>query len=130
MNDHNELKAKRKKALLAQLESKKKDLQRHFGDTANKSIEVGKGLLAIGAGVLLLHTIFDRFLEAKFKPINNKKEGVSSKASTNKLLYPLFTMLLQQGSSILFDQGQKQLVDYLENKKQTNERLPTGISSK
>jgi len=129
MSNHYELKAKRKKELLAKLESKKKDLQKHFEDTANKSIDAGKGLLAIGAGVLLLYTIFDRFLDSKFKPVISNKEGSSSKSSTNKLLYPILSMLLQQGSSIIFDQSQKRLIDYLKNKKQTHERIPTGISN-
>ncbi len=128
MNSHNELKAKRKKELLDQLETKKKDLQKHVTETANKSIEVGKGLLAIGAGVLLLHTIFDRFLESKFKKEEKPIKGSSAKSSSNKLLYPFFSMLLQQGSSVLFNQGQKQLVQYLKNKKQTHGRLPKGIS--
>jgi hypothetical protein len=130
MNSHSELKAKRKKQLLAQLESKKKELQKHFEDSANKSIDAGKGLLAIGAGVLLLYTLFDRFLESKFKTTNTAKKDSSSKSSTNKLLYPIFSMLLQQGSSVLFDQAQKRMVDYLKNKKQIDEHLSKSISKK
>ena len=129
MDNHNELKAKRKKELLVILESKKKDLQMHFEKSASKSVDAGKGLLAVGFGVLLLYTIFDRFLESKFK-VQELSSNAASKQSSNKILYPIFSMLLQQAASALFEQGQKRMLDYLKNKKQTHERLPRGISKK
>lgn len=127
-NELEQAKAERRKELLAILETKQKELLKNIEESANKSIDAGKGLLAIGASVLLLYTIFDRFLDSKFKSVISNKGGSSSKSSTNKLLYPILSMLLQQGSSFLFNQGQQRLVDYLKNKKQTNERLPKGFS--
>lgn len=127
MSNHNALKAQRKKELLSQLESKKQDLQKHIGDAANKSVDVGKGLLLIGTGVLIIYSIFDRFLESKFKAPQIKEGESPSKSSTSRLLYPVFSMLLNQGSSFLFDKGQQQLVDYLKNRKLSNERLPKGL---
>ncbi len=127
-NNLEELKAARRKELLAILEHKKKELQKHVEESANKSIDAGKGLLAIGAGVLLLYTIFDRFLESKFRVQQVNSETPSSKSSSNKLLYPIFSMLLQQGTSLLFDASQKRLVDYLKIKKTKNERLSASIS--
>ncbi len=129
-NNLEELKAARRKELLAILEHKKKELQKHVEESANKSIDAGKGLLAIGAGVLLLYTIFDRFLESKFRVQQVNSETPSSKSSSNKLLYPIFSMLLQQGTSLLFDASQKRLVDYLKIKKTKNERLSASISTK
>jgi len=129
MNNLEELKAARRKELLAILEHKKKELQKHVEESANKSIDVGKGLLAVGAGVLLLYTIFDRFLESKFRVQQNNTNTSSSKSSSNKLLYPIFSMLLQQGTSLLFDASQKRLVDYLKIKKTKNERLSASIST-
>ncbi len=123
-------KAERRKELLAILESKKKELQKHFEESANKSIDAGKGLLVIGTGILLLYTIFDRFLESKFRVKHTAKEASSSKAVPNKLLYPIFSMMLQQGSSLLFNESQKRLVDYLKNKRSKNERISASISIK
>ncbi len=128
-NNLEELKATRRKELLAILEHKKKELQKHIEESANKTIDVGKGLLAVGAGVLLLYTIFDRFLESKFRVQQNNTNASSSKSSSNKLLYPIFSMLLQQGTSLLFDASQKRLVDYLKTKKTKNERLSASIST-
>ncbi|MCF6351766.1 MAG: hypothetical protein L3J06_02040 [Cyclobacteriaceae bacterium] len=129
-NSLEELKVARRKELLAILEHKKKELQKHVEESANKSIDVGKGLLAVGAGVLLLYTIFDRFLESKFRVQQNNTNTSSGKSSSNKLLYPIFSMLLQQGTSLLFDASQKKLVDYLKTKKTKNERLSASISTK
>ncbi len=128
-NSLEELKAARRKELLAILEHKKKELQKHVEESANKSIDAGKGLLAVGAGVLLLYTIFDRFLESKFKTQQINNNTSSSKSSSNKLLYPIFSMLLQQGTGLLFDASQKRLVDYLQTKKTKNERLSASIST-
>ncbi len=130
LNKLEQEKAERRKELLAILENKKKELQKHFEESANKSIDAGKGLLIIGTGALLLYTIFDRFLESKFRVRHTAKEESSSKAVSNKLLYPIFSMILQQGSSLLFNESQKRLVDYLKNKKLNNERLPASISNK
>ena len=129
-NELEQAKAERRKELLAILEIKKKELQKHLGESANKSIDVGKGLLAIGGGVLLLYTIFDRFLESKFRINHSTKAKSSSKSASNKLLYPIFSMLLQQGSSLLYNESQKRLVDYLKSKKTTNERISGSISKK
>jgi len=130
LNKLEQKKAERRKELLTTLERKKKELQKHFEESANKSIDAGKGLLVIGTGVLLLYTIFDRFLESKFRVKHTIKEDTSSKAASNKLLYPIFSMMLQQGSSLLFNESQKRLVDYLKNKKSNNERLSASISNK
>ncbi len=130
LNKLEQKKAERRKELLTTLESKKKELQKHFEESANKSIDAGKGLLVIGTGVLLLYTIFDRFLESKFRVKHTTKEDTSSKTASNKLLYPIFSMMLQQGSSLLFNESQKRLVDYLKNKKSNNERLSASISNK
>jgi len=130
LNKLEQKKAERRTKLLATLETKKKELQKHFEETANKSIDAGKGLLVIGAGVLLLYTIFDRFLESKFRVNHSTNDDASSKAVSNKLLYPIFSMMLQQGTSLLFNESQKRLVDYLKNKKSNNERLPASISNK
>lgn len=130
MNELEQLKTERRKELLSILDKKQKELVKHLEESANKSIDAGKGLLAIGVGVLLLYTIFDRFLESKFRVSDSKKSNSSTKASTNKLLYPIFSMLLQQGTSTLFDESQKRLVDYLKNKKQIHGHIPKGISKK
>ena len=129
MSELEKLKAERRKELLAILEKKQKALLKHVEESANKSIDAGKGLLAIGAGVLLLYTIFDRFLESKFRTQNTHTHS-STKSSSNKILYPIFSMLLQQGSSALFDESQKRLVDYLKNKKQLHERISGGLPKK
>lgn len=129
MSKLEQLKAERRKELLAILEKKQKELLKHVEESANKSIDAGKGLIAIGASVLLLYTILDRFLDSKFRP-QNTSDRPTAKSSSNKILYPIFSMLLQQGSSALFDEGQKRLVDYLKNKKQFNERVPGGLSKK
>ncbi len=123
-------KAKRRKELLDILETKKALLKKHFDESANKSIDAGKGLLAIGAGVLLLYTIFDRYLESRFRTKHIAKATSSTKSSSNKLLYPIFSMMLQQGSSILFNEGQKKFVDYLNRKKSKNERISANLSIK
>lgn len=127
-----ELKAKKREELIATLEQKKKELQSHFDEGANKAVELGKGMLVIGTGVLLLYTILDRYLEAKFRTSTKKKDKPVSdtKSSLNKLLYPIFTILLQQGASTLFSSGQKKWIDYLELKKQKNERLQKDIPNK
>lgn len=129
MNELEIIKAERRKELLAILETKKIALQKHLEESATKSIDAGKGLLAIGAGVLLLYTIFDRFLESKFR-VRASSTNSSSKSSSNKILYPIFSMLLQQGSSALFDESQKRLVDYLKNKKSNNGDLSESVSNK
>lgn len=130
MSNHETLKAQRKKELLAKLESKKKDLRIHFEDTANKSIDAGKGILFIGTSILLLYTVLDRFLDAKFRTKSSTNSASTTKSSTSKIVYPIFSMLLQQGMSTIYDQGQKRLVDYLKNKKESDERLPRSLSKK
>lgn len=127
-NKLEQAKAERRKELLSILEIKKIALQKHVEESANNSIDVGKGLLAIGSGVFLLYTIFDRFLDSKFRVEKTNKAQSSTKAATHKLLYPLFSMMLQQGSSLLFNESQKRLIEYLKNKKLTNERISGGIS--
>ncbi|MCF6359472.1 MAG: hypothetical protein L3J29_01775 [Cyclobacteriaceae bacterium] len=121
--DLEQIKAERRKELLTILEEKKKSLQKHVAESANKSIDASKGLIAIGAGALLLYTIFDRFLESKFRGQQTKGSIESSKSGTNKLVHPIFSMLLQKGASWMFDEGQKRFVDYLVNKKTRNERI-------
>ncbi len=130
MSELEQLKAERRKELLAILESKKKELQKHFEEGANKSIDAGKGLLVIGLGTLLLYTIFDRFLESKFRIKSSSSNHSSTKAVSNKLLYPIFSMLLQKGTNALFNQSQKRLIEYLKTKQLGNERVPKGISNK
>ncbi|MCB0504271.1 MAG: hypothetical protein KDC58_02100 [Cyclobacteriaceae bacterium] len=119
MSNLEEIKAKKRKELIATLEQKKKELQLHFDEGANKAIEWGKGMIVIGTGVLLLYTVLDRYLEVKFRS-NAKKEDrpiSETKSSINKLLLPIFSILLQQGASTLFSSGQKKWIDYLESKK-------------
>lgn len=117
-NSFEQHKAQRREELLKNLERKKKELQSHLAQTANNSVELGKGLLAIGAGVLVLYTIFDRFLEAKFRPLSVKKnQESSSKNTSQKLLLPFYSMLLQQGSSVLFNAAQDKLIHRLKKKK-------------
>lgn len=124
------IKAERRKELLAILENKKIALQKHLEESASKSIDAGKGLLVIGTGVLLLYTVFDRFLESKFRVRTSQSINPSGKSSSNKILYPIFSMLLQQGSSVLFDEGQKRFVEYLKNKKTTNGDISGNIPFK
>ncbi|MCB0496246.1 MAG: hypothetical protein KDC79_08920 [Cyclobacteriaceae bacterium] len=132
MSNLEEIKEKKRKELIATLEQKKKELQSHFDEGANKAIEYGKGMIVIGTGVLLLYTVLDRYLESKFRTSSKKPDAPASetKASMNKLLLPLFTILLQQGASSLFSMSQKKLVDYLKLKKEKNERLQKGIPTK
>ena len=129
-NKLEQAKVERRKELLAILEIKKKELQKHVEESANKSFEVGKGLLVISTGVLLLYTIFDRFLESKFRVSRSTKEQASTKSASNKILYHIFSMLLQQGSSLLYNEGQKRLVDYLKSKKTFDEHISGRISNK
>jgi len=129
MNNLERLKNERKKELLSVLESKKKSLQQHFDEGANKAIDVGKGMIVLGASILLLYTIIDRYLEAKFRSKSGSTSETSTKSSTNKLIYPLLSMALQHGANALFNTGQKRLVDYLK-KKLKNEHLSGNISKK
>jgi len=128
MSDLERLKIERKKELLAILEAKKRKLQLHFDEGANKALEVGKGMVVVGAGVLLLYTILDRYLESKFR--SNSATEASTKSTSNKLIYPLLAMVLQQGTSVLINASQKKLVEYLKNKKLQNDRLSGDISKK
>jgi len=115
MSDLEKIKAERRKELLAILESKKKELQIHFDQGANKAIDVGKGMMVVGAAGFVLYTIFDRYLESKFRGSNTVSS--SGKSATTKFMYPIFSMVLQEGASVLFNQGQKMLTDYLQSKK-------------
>lgn len=130
MSNLDELKAKKRKELLDQLEKKKKELQNHFTEGANNAIDLGKGALVMGTAILMVYTILDRYLEARFKPIEKERVNTKTKSSTNKLLYPFFSIVLQQGASSLFESGQKRLIDYLNYKKKKNERLSGGNPTK
>lgn len=130
MSNLDKLKAKKRKELLDKLEKKKKELQDHFSEGATNAINLGKGALVMGTAILMGYTILDRYLEARFKPIEKARTNTKTKSSTNKLLYPIFSIILQQGASSLFESGQKRLIDYLNYKKQKNERLSRNIPAK
>lgn len=130
MSKLDDLKEKKRKELLEKLEKKKEELQRHFDEGASNAVDFGKGALVLGTTILMLYTVLDRYLEARFKPIVKERVSSKTKSSTNKLLYPLFTFALQQGASSLFDSGQKRLIDYLKSKKETNERIRKNIRSR
>ncbi len=117
MTDLEKIKAERRKELVAILEYKKKELQIHFDQSANKAIIIGKGMMVAGAGAFILYTIFDRYLESKFR--DNTTHSNASKSATTKLMYPFFSMALQESASLLFNQGQKIVTNYFQRKKRT-----------
>ena len=117
MTDLEIVKAERRKELLAILESKKKDLQIHFDEGANKAIDVSKGMMVAGVGVFVLYTIFDRYLESKFRNTSTSSPTSSGKSAANKLMYPIFSMVLQEGASLMFNQGQKMVNDFIHDRK-------------
>ncbi len=128
MNKFEQDKAKRRQELLTRLAAKKKELQNHLAESVDNSVDLGKGMLALGAAVVLLYTVFDRFLEARFKTINRPGNTSSSKNASQKLLFPFFSMLLQQGSGALFAAGQNKLISYLQRKKNSHVRVPKHLS--
>lgn len=132
MSKLEEAKARKRKELIETLELKKKELQSHFDEGANKAIEFGKGMMILGTGALLLYTILDRYLESKFRTNTKKEEAPISetKSSINKLLFPIFAFILQQSASSLFSAGQSRFIDYLESKKKKDERIQKGIPTK
>lgn len=130
MSRLDELKAKKRKELLDKLEKKKAELQSHFDEGASNAVDFGRGALVLGTTILMLYTVLDRYLEARYKPIVKERVNSKTRSSTNKLLYPLFTFALQQGTRSLFDSGQKRLIDYLKSKKETNERIRKNIQAK
>ena len=117
MSDLEKLKAERRKELLAILESKKKELQIHFDEGANKAIDVSKGMMVAGAAVFVLYTIFDRYLESKFRNTSSATSTSSGKSAATKFMYPIFSMVLQEGASLMFNQGQKILNDFIQKRK-------------
>lgn len=132
MSKLEEAKARKRKELINTLELKKKELQSHFDEGANKAIEFGKGMMIMGTGALLVYIIVDRYLESKFKTNPKKEEGPVSetKASINKLLFPVFAFILQQSASSLFSAGQGRLIDYLESKNKKDEHIQKSIPTK
>jgi len=117
MSDLEKLKAERRKELLVILESKKKELQMHFDEGAHKAIEMSKGVMVAGVGVFMLYTIFDRFLESKFRNTTSATSNSSGKSAATKLMYPIFSMVLQEGASLMFNQGQKAVNDFIKKRK-------------
>ena len=130
MSNLEQNKAKRREELLATLELKKKALQEHLDEGANKAINVGKGIIVAGTGLLLIYAIFDRYLESKFKPQKEQSTSSLTKSSVNNLLLPLLSILVQQGTHTLFELGKKKLINYLNTRNQKDERLSESISKK
>ena len=117
MSNLEKIKAERRKELLAILEAKKRELQIHFDEGASRAIDVSKGLMVAGAGIFVLYTIFDRYLESKFRNSTSDAATSSGKSAATKFMYPIFSMVLQEGANLMFNQGQKMLNDYIQKKK-------------
>ena len=99
---------KRQEALLTEL---------HI--SSERLVVFGKNIAVIGGVLYVGYTVLDRFLEAKLKTA--KKNAKPNKYETlNKMILPLLAMALQQGSIVLLKKARIMLVDYLEEKNNTD----------
>ncbi len=108
-------KIRRKSELLAISKRHKIALIKELNLSADRAVNFGKNMAIIGGVLFVGYTVLDRFLEARLKT-ESKTDKPNKFATLNKIILPLLSMALQQGSSVLLKRVRNMLIDYLEEK--------------
>ena len=113
------IKIRKKNELLASSKKHQAALMTELSISSERLVVFGKNMAVIGGALYVSYTVLDRFLEAKLK--SEKKKAKPNKYETlNKMILPLLAMALQQGSMVLLKKARIMLVDYLEEKNNTD----------